>query len=364
MNVATEDNQFFQGFSEKAKARLLAAVKSKTFPAGTELFAEGDPPDWVYLLDAGQVEVVKESAPGRWVVLSTVEPGDCFGEIGVLFHSGRTTGARAKDDIAVGLLPSAEVRAVLAAEPTQVTLRLAMRLLTYLRAIDEKFVFEILHKEKIQLIGELAGSIIHDFRNPLTSIKLAAQIITGEHKDPRTSACSTIIETQANRMAGMAQELLEFARGKPSLKKEKISVAELFGNFRWLNQSLLESARARLVLAPCEATILADRDRLMRVLQNLVGNAVDMMPEAGGEVRLEAEARPDSVEIRVSDDGPGIPEAIRGRLFQPFVTHGKQKGTGLGLVIAKTLVEAHGGSISFKTETGKGTCFCIVLPRS
>lgn len=361
MTKKIEDNQFFHSFTDKARARLLSRTRDKTFLDGTVLFAEGDPPDWVYLLREGHVQLVKDAGGDRAVVLSTVEPGDCFGEIGVLFHSGRNTGARAKGKISVGIIPCAEVRLVLAAEPTDVTMHLAMRVLNYLRLMDEKFVTETLRKEKIQLIGELAGSIIHDFKNPLTSIKLAAHAVTSEHDDAITSRCCAIIKTQSDRMMGMAQELLDFAKGKPSLKRETVSVADLFQHFRWINEELLKTTKAKLVLSPVDAQLKVDRSRMIRVLQNLVGNALDAMAK-GGEVRLEARKDNGGVELSVKDNGPGIPEAIRGRLFQPFVTHGKSNGTGLGLAIAKALVEAHGGTISLDTETGKGTTVRIRLP--
>jgi signal transduction histidine kinase len=115
-----------------------------------------------------------------------------------------------------------------------------------------------------------------------------------------------------------------------------------------------------LELVPCDAQVRVDPNKLLRVLQNLVTNGAEAMPD-GGTVRVICSCDGDSVEIRVSDEGPGIPEEIRESFFEPFVTHGKRSGTGLGTAIAKTLVEAHGGSIEL-TADSLGATFLITIP--
>jgi signal transduction histidine kinase len=108
--------------------------------------------------------------------------------------------------------------------------------------------------------------------------------------------------------------------------------------------------------------VLVDQDKLLRVLQNLVNNAVEALGRTGGHITIRGVAVEGGHDITVSDDGPGIPETIRERLFQPFVTHGKTNGTGLGMAITKSIVEAHKGRISFTTKSGVGTTFRIFLP--
>jgi signal transduction histidine kinase len=104
-----------------------------------------------------------------------------------------------------------------------------------------------------------------------------------------------------------------------------------------------------------------DPDKMMRVVYNLATNAVEAMTD-GGLLTVRV-TRPDTeFQLDIGDTGPGIPEAIRDRLFGAFVTHGKKNGTGLGTAIAKKIVEEHGGNISFTTETGKGTTFHVRLP--
>jgi len=110
--------------------------------------------------------------------------------------------------------------------------------------------------------------------------------------------------------------------------------------------------------------IEAEENKLLRVLQNLVGNAIDGCDERDdGVVRIEVHDRKENIELIVADNGKGIPEQIRNNLFDPFVTYGKTGGTGLGTAIVKSVVEAHKGRIRFETSD-KGTTFFILLPKS
>jgi signal transduction histidine kinase/CheY-like chemotaxis protein len=358
-----DENRFFNAFSPEGKKKLISMTKEVALADGDMLFKEGDKSDGIYLLRSGQIELFKTSPDGRAVVLATASPCDYFGEIVLLDKSGRNTGARAKGPATVDQLSADTVRQALEHESIDVTLSLMRRVLDYLRAIDERYLSEVLRKEKIQLIGEMASSIIHDFKNPLSGVQLAAQIIMREHQDAATlKACGTI-QQQADRMVGMAQELLDFSRGSPSLRCEPMAVPRLFEIFRALNDEYLKKSSVRLTLKPLDAEVSVDLNRMLRVLQNLVSNSVDAFGPKGGEVVLSAAQADGTLELVVADDGPGIPFNIQDRVFEPFFTHGKKKGTGLGMAIAKTLVEAHGGRIKLESEEGKGTTIRIALPR-
>jgi signal transduction histidine kinase len=104
-----------------------------------------------------------------------------------------------------------------------------------------------------------------------------------------------------------------------------------------------------------------DVDKLARVLYNLTGNAADVMPE-GGTLTIGTRADEGFVVIEVMDSGPGIPEEIRTRLFEPFFTHGKKHGTGLGLSIVKKIMEDHHGRVEMDSSPGKGATFRICYP--
>jgi signal transduction histidine kinase len=106
--------------------------------------------------------------------------------------------------------------------------------------------------------------------------------------------------------------------------------------------------------------VLLERGRMERVFLNLVVNALEAMPEGGG-IDIDAERKADSVIVRLADTGPGIPKEIRSRLFQPFVTAGKN-GLGLGLALSRQAVLAHGGDLWVEDTPAGGACFCVRLP--
>ena len=139
-------------------------------------------------------------------------------------------------------------------------------------------------------------------------------------------------------------------------------VSELLSQFEFLTRDYLTASKVQLRIEACDDVVDVDAQKMLRVLQNLVNNAAEVLQEEGGMIHVGATRRDSKVEIRVSDNGPGIPEDLRGRIFDPFVTYGKEKGLGLGLAIAKSFVEAHGGSIELAPEAKTGTTFLIRLP--
>jgi len=356
-------NQFFAMFSPAGVERLAAAAQRLHLPAGTILFDEGDVPDSVYLVDAGAVDLVKRDDAGGLVVLARATAGDYFGELAVLADGRRTTGARTQTAVELARIDRAAVLAVLQDELPSVTMQLFKRVMGYLHATNEKFTREVLNKERLHVIGEMASALIHDFRSPLTSIQLAGQLLGRQHLDESSQRWCRVIHDETERMVEMAQDLLDYSRGRPELRWSAVTVADLLERFRDLNQDYLDKAGVSLSVQSEPLAVRLDVNRMLRVLQNLVSNAVDAL---GGrpDPQIELTARPeaDGLMIRVADNGPGIPEVIRARVFEPFVTHGKAHGTGLGMAIARSVIEAHQGSISFTTETGRGTTFAIWLP--
>jgi signal transduction histidine kinase len=107
--------------------------------------------------------------------------------------------------------------------------------------------------------------------------------------------------------------------------------------------------------------VLIDSDRMTQVIQNILANARDAMPK-GGRLTISTKEAKNQVELRFSDTGPGILPDLRGRIFEPFVSHGKKKGAGLGLSIARRIVEEHGGMIDLDSSGERGASFVINLP--
>jgi signal transduction histidine kinase len=356
-------NRFFEGFSPEGRESLMHHLIYQSLPAGTYLFYENDPADGICLVLDGQVEIIK-AAGHQEEILGCFQRDDYFGEVAVLDGHGRSTAARARGDASIAKIPRAILLEVLDREPVALSLKLFQNVLSHLRHMNELFVQEVVRKEKLSLVGEMASSLMHDLRNPIAGIHLAADLITMSHQDDETVHCCDKIRLQCTRLVAMAAELLEFSRGETKLDLAAIDTVAFLRNFTALNEDYFRGTGLKFDIDAEPGLIQIDSMRLLRLLQNLVSNAVDALgSKPGGEIKIRAAVKDSFFYLTVGDNGPGIPDAIKATIFEPFVTHGKKGGTGLGMAIVRNVVAAHGGTITFETEAGKGTQFLVQLPQ-
>ncbi len=356
------ENRFFKCFSDTGVQRLLAHVHETSFLHPTILFEEGQPSDGVFLVLEGIVRLSK-NAEGRGLVdIATVHAGDYFGELGVIDSSPRNARAACYGPTRLAVISNTLVLDTLNQEPVKASLKLFGNVLQHLRSANERFITEIAKKEKMQTVGEMASKIIHDFKTPVATIQLATTLILKTTPDPAVHAKCDTIQQETFQIVAMVQELLEFAKGESACKLEAIPVSRLFENFRTLNEDLLVQKKVKLTMRPIDASIRIDLHAMLRVLRNLMSNALEVVPKDAGELWLEAFDRGSFIEISFRDNGPGIPAAIQHTLFDPFVTVGKKNGIGLGLAIVKSVIESHQGEVSFESS-GKGASFHIRLKK-
>jgi nitrogen-specific signal transduction histidine kinase/CheY-like chemotaxis protein len=233
---------------------------------------------------------------------------------------------------------------------------------------------EELHRsKKIESIGILAGGIAHDFNNLLTSImgnvSLAKRFI-----DPSNKAYDRLNTTEkaTHRAQDLTHQLLTFSRGgAPILRPVTLDlIVKQSVNFALSGTNISLDFSVDTELWPVEV----DEGQISRVMQNIVTNAIDVMPN-GGKLRvllknIEIEEqnrlqlqRGRYINITLQDEGSGIPQELREKIFDPFFTT-KSNGTGLGLAICYSIIKKHQGMITFETDSNSGTCFHIYLPAS
>jgi len=357
-------NRFLEGFTPAGRERLLTHLVHQDLRAGAYLFHEGDVADGVCLVLEGEVEIVM-TAGNREEIIRCLHAGDYLGEVAVLDGHGRSTDARARSNSSIATIPSAVLLDALATEPVSLTLGLFQTVLNHLRRSNELFMHEVVRKEKLSLVGEMASSLMHDLRNPISGIHLAADLITMTHADGETVHCCDNIRLQCDRVVAMAGELLEFSKGESKLNLSRTDTSAFLQQFITLNEEYFRRTGLKFNLEAEPGAIEVDSMRLLRLLQNLVSNAVEALDaKPGGCVDIRAWVKDSIFYLTVSDNGPGIPDAVRDRLFEPFVTHGKKGGTGLGMAIARNVATAHRGSLTFETTAGKGTRFLLKLPQA
>jgi len=357
-------HRFFRLFPPAQAGRLAGAAQRVVYPARHIIFDEGDPSDSICLVLSGRVEILKHSSADHFHTLAYASEDDYIGELGVLDGSGRSARAVTQTEVHAAVLPRDVFMEVLGQCPWETTMGLFVRVIANLRETNSRFVQEVIRKERITLIGEMANSFLHDFRSPVTSVQLALGAITKRSDDEATRQACETISRQLRRMSSMVEDVLQYARGNSSLDRRPVSLRELFANLLALNADALRNSGVTVrVRASPRLVAVLDHDRMIRVLQNLLSNAIEALAgDPKGVIVLSARRIRDVCELTVRDNGPGIPKAIWGSLFQPFISHGKSGGTGLGLAIAKGIVEAHGGRITFESRKGAGTAFRIRLP--
>lgn len=357
-------HRFLSYFEPEHAARLCDISILETFPEQTTIFEEGEIPDYLYLVLVGQVAFSKRTDAGKYQVVALANPNDFFGEFGVLDGQPRSARASACGGATLAKIPRDKLMEILNDSKGSVVLNLFGYIIHHLRATTDQYVKQLVYKEKMVLVGEMVNTIIHDFKSPFTGIQLSSAMIKELHEDEETQEWCDLIQVQVMRMLGMAEEVLDFTKGHSLLDKKEIVLNSLVKQFEKLNRVYFQSTQVKFTADVGEVVVYGDDNKLLRVFQNLVGNAVEAFDGQGGIIHLIAEETPQWVKIRIEDNGPGIPEEIKEHLFDPFVTHGKRGGTGLGTAISKSIIDAHGGQIEFISEGGAGTMFLISLPRN
>jgi two-component system phosphate regulon sensor histidine kinase PhoR len=215
------------------------------------------------------------------------------------------------------------------------------------------------------------GNISHEFRTPLAGIKAMVETLCeGAVEDKETAGDFLArIDSEVDRLTQLVAELTELSRietGKAELRKEPLDLNQLVDEViaQFNPQADRQSLSIAREFTPDLPSVPADRDRVRQVIANLVHNAIKFTPP-GGRITVTSRALEDSVVVDIVDTGIGIPKEDLPRVFERFYKGDKARageGTGMGLAIAKHVIEAHGGNIWVESEEGKGSTFSFSLP--
>ena len=234
---------------------------------------------------------------------------------------------------------------------------LVFRDITEVKEMQEQLV----RQEKLAMLGELAGGVGHELRNPLGAIKQAAYFLNMalEKPEPEVKETVDILQKEVATSERIISSLLDFARPKP-VTPRKVDINDV------VREALSHTTvpeNVEVVRQSDEAlpVIMAEPDQLRQVFENIIFNAIQAMPE-GGQLVVKAEVPSRRwMAVSFADTGVGIPKEDLKMIFEPLFTT-KAKGIGLGLAVTRTIVENHGGTIEAKSEAGKGSTFTVRLP--
>lgn len=221
----------------------------------------------------------------------------------------------------------------------------------------------LVRKERLAVLGQLAGGVAHQIRNPLGAIRNAAALLrgaAGNRLDPNSARALAVIEDEVGAADRIVKDLLEYARVRPPNRKATevgYVLEQALGAQVVPDGIVVERAIPDVV-----PSVAIDADQVQVALYNILRNALEAMPD-GGKLTAGAWQEGDRVVLAITDTGPGISDALRGRVFEPLVTT-KRTGLGLGLTTAKALIESQGGSVHWENPAGGGARFLVRLPTS
>ncbi|HYT70055.1 MAG TPA: ATP-binding protein [Gemmatimonadales bacterium] len=224
---------------------------------------------------------------------------------------------------------------------------------------------ELIAREKLATVGEIASGVAHEVNNPLAAIRMEAELLGRASKDPETSTTAATIQREVDRAARIVRSLLRLARRADTTPKQ-VQINDLVHDVAEIRQRVMrtENVQFRTSLDEAAPAVLGLGQELQQVVINLVTNAeYAVKGREPAVIQLTSQAREGWVRLVVEDSGPGVPPEIRGRIFDPFfTTKGPDEGTGLGLAICQRVVTEVGGKIWLEDSELGGARFVVEMP--
>ncbi|HZH59356.1 MAG TPA: HAMP domain-containing sensor histidine kinase [Metabacillus sp.] len=241
-------------------------------------------------------------------------------------------------------------------------LALSIYLIEYMRSTAVLRI-ELVKAEKLSIVSELAASVAHEVRNPLTVVRGFVQLIgnSTDSTDSQRKEYMNLVLTELDRAQSIITDYLGIA-GQNQMHKEKIDLTETLNEITKLMTSYANFKTVRFI---CDIEknlyVYGDRSKLKQVFINIIKNSIEAVPSLNGIVTIKAEVKEELIYIKISDNGVGMTKEQIERLGEPYYSL-KENGTGLGLTVTYSIIKSHGGSVKYSSELNKGTVAIIRLP--
>ncbi len=213
---------------------------------------------------------------------------------------------------------------------------------------------------RAQTLEQIGTKVAHELKNPLTGVKALVQLGLRSKAEAASHERLEVVEREVARMQEILQNYLSFTRPLQSVTPSRVELGPIVSDTLEVLSGRADDARVRLY-AEGDAVVEADPRRLKEALLNLVANAIEATPP-GGRVEVEVQPSGEEASIVIRDSGRGMPAETLGRIGTPFFTT-REDGTGLGVVLARSVIAQHGGSLRYDSEPGRGTRVSVTLPR-
>ena len=378
-----KDVYFFQDLTDEEIRAISELCVERSYADGAVIFREGDGADRFFIVLEGEVEILKgDEETGE--LLAVRGEGHLFGEMALVDDLPRSATVRSRgktrllsmergdfhrlihqnSSVAISVLKSISLMVRRSNNSFVEGLRSRNRELEEANRDLKSAQDELLRAERLSTLGKFSSLILHDIRNPISIMRGYAEMVASRPADTeRVVRAARRIVSESDRLNRLAGELLDYSRGEIRLNLQIVDLAELIGE-------AVEQTSGRFLSRAIEVRtdvgyrgpVLLDKERMLRVLLNLADNARKAMPH-GGEFSVETQEQETTYCFTVRDTGVGMGREVLSRIFEPFFSFSEKGGTGLGMSIVKSIVEAHDGHLTVSSERMKGTEFRIVLPK-
>ncbi len=377
------DVYFFKNLTDEDIRKVERLCREKIYEKGEVIFEEGNPAEYFYIVIEGCVEVWKDYRDPLRDILAVHGAGHFFGEMALIDDLPRSATVIAREKTVVFCISRDDFQRLIM-NNSSIALSIMVSVSSMVRKSNETFIDslrmrntelskayeelkaaqeELLRAERLSAIGKFSSLILHDIRNPISLLKGYAEMIILHIGDAeKTEKYASNIIREAERLNRLASELLDYSKGEIRLNMNIVDIKAFFDRVIEGIGERMASRNIKVIQdVRFQGPVLLDEERLFRVFLNLTDNARKAMPR-GGELLLKSEKIDKTLVFHVKDTGIGMSETVLKRLFEPFYSASPLGGTGLGMLIAKAIIDAHEGTITVMSKEQQGTDIIISIP--
>lgn len=378
------NSSFFKDLSEEYILQIAEVAKEINYKKGEIIFEENTNADAFYIINKGEVEILKKGNTDRDEILAIKKNQDVFGEMAVIDDLPRSATIKAKTNVELLRLSKDIFNELMKSFP-HISIEIARNICSTVRSTNINYIEdlekrnkqlknayeklkktqnELIRLEKLSVVGKFASLIIHDIKSPMSNIQAYSELINMNAPDNDVIQKSVkVIIGEVNRLDNMISELLEFSRGEIKINKTPINFSALVSTMiDTVKEDLKKKNIAIVFQIKNDSLVMIDIDKITRVFFNLISNAEDAILTQG-KIIIKVEDDDKWVKWSIQDNGIGMEQKIIQKIFDPFFSYNKKKGTGLGMTIVKSIIDGHSGIIKVSSKKDSGTKFEIFLPK-
>jgi signal transduction histidine kinase len=374
----------FKGLTDEDIRLVAASCAEEERDSGDVIFVEGSTADRFYIVMDGRVEVWKNYNDPKPDLLAIHGSGRFFGEMALIDELPRSATVVAKERTRLLYLYRDDFRRLIK-ERSSIALSVMTGISYMVRNSNEAYVEDLrkrnaeleranaqlksahaerLRSERLSTLGKFSSLILHDIRNPLSILKGQLQLMQmrlGESDKLERHIAASFAEVI--RLERLASEFLDYSRGEVRLDMAVTRPSELFAKVEdAIGERLKNSSIAIEKETRYDEPVILDAERVFRALLNVADNARKAMSRSGGVLALKSFRDGEKLILETADSGEGMSPEVLAHVFEPFYSASSKGGTGLGMLIVKNIVEAHGGSVRIGSKPGVGTRVLLSFP--